>query len=60
MSFVAISWCERNAVCYIVGIAKNDALLRSVQEPMQCVEELAKRTGMMMREFFEFYYAAGT
>ncbi len=55
-----LSWCERNAVGYIVGIAKNDALLRCIREPMQWVEELAKRTGMKMREFFQFHYAAST
>jgi hypothetical protein len=55
-----LTWCERNAVGYIVGIAKNDALLRCIREPMGWVEELAQRTGEKQREFFQFYYAAGT
>lgn len=55
-----LTWCEHRQVNYIVGIAKNDALLRCIRKPMQWVEELAERTGMKMREFIEFYYAAGT
>jgi hypothetical protein len=55
-----LSWCERNDVGYIVGIAKNAALLRCIDEPMQWVQELAEQTGEKQREFFQFYYAAIT
>jgi len=37
-----LSWCERNAVGYLVGIAKNDTLLRCIREPMDWVQELAR------------------
>jgi len=55
-----LSWCERNGVQYIVGIAKNDALLRCIRQPIRWVEELAELSGEKMREFYQFYYAAGS
>ena len=43
----AVTTCSAGASAtlwgYIVGIAKNDALLRCIREPMHWVEELAKR-----------------
>lgn len=55
-----LSWCERHAVGYIVGIAKNHALLRYIAEPMSIVQRLYELTGDKQREFFRFHYAAGT
>jgi hypothetical protein len=54
------SWCERNAVHYIVGIAQNKALLRCISQPLQRVRELAELSGEKQREFYQFYYAAGS
>jgi hypothetical protein len=55
-----LRWCERHGVGYIVGIAKNDVLLRRIAEPLSIVERLFELTGEKQREFFTFYYAAGT
>ncbi len=55
-----LGWCGRNHVGYIVGIAKNAALRRCIDEPMQWVEEAAQLTREKQREFFQFTYAAGT
>jgi len=55
-----LTWCERNGVHYIVGIAKNDALLRCIAQPLQWVRELAELSGEKQREFYRFYYAAGS
>jgi hypothetical protein len=55
-----LSWCKRNDVGYIVGIAKNEALLRCIHKPMKWVQELADLTGEKQREFYQFHYAAGT
>jgi hypothetical protein len=55
-----LTWCKRNGVGYLVGIAKNDALLRCIRDPMGWVEELAQHVGEKQREFFQFYSAAGT
>lgn len=54
-----LSWCERHGVHYIVGIAKNDAL-RCIAQPLQWVREFAELAGEKQREFYRFYYAAGT
>jgi hypothetical protein len=55
-----LTWCERKGVGYIMGIAKNNTLLRCISEPMQWVQELADLTGEKQREFYQFHYAAGT
>ena len=55
-----LNWCERHGVDYIVGIAKNEALLRHIVEPMSIVQQLYELTCQKQREFFRFYYAAGT
>ena len=55
-----LNWCERQGVYYIVGIAKNEALLRKIAEPMSIVQQLYELTGQKQREFFRFHYAAGT
>lgn len=55
-----LSWCERHAVGYVVGIAKNYALLRYIAEPMSIVQRLYELTGDKQREFFRFHYAAST
>jgi len=55
-----LTWCERNGVHSIVGIAKNDALLRCIAQPLQWIRELAELSGEKQREFYRFYYAAGS
>jgi len=54
------TWCERHDVSYIVGIAKNDGLLRKITAPMALVQQLFELTGEKQREFFQFTYAAAT
>lgn len=53
-----LSWCERHDVGYIVGIAKNDRLLRRIDEAMGIVQQLFDLSGEKQREFFQFRYAA--
>jgi hypothetical protein len=55
-----LSWCERQGVGYIVGIARNRRLEALVEEPMRLVEQLHELTGVKQREFFRLYYSAGS
>jgi len=55
------SWCERNDVNYIVGIAKNNRLLIHAEQLMNRAERRFVRTGgEKQRLFDEFRYAADT
>ena len=55
-----LSWCERHAIGYIVGIAKNNRLnaltARLQRDALDCYTEL----GTKVRWFTEFQYAAGS
>lgn len=53
-----LSWCERNDVSYIVGLARNSRLERDIERPMQWVEQLHQLTGEKQREFLRLFYAA--
>jgi len=55
-----LGWCERHDVGYIVGLAQNNSLLRKTREAMEIVQKMYDRTQTKQREFFQFYYAAGT
>ncbi len=54
------SWCERNDVQYIVGIAKNNRLLQHTERLLQKSERRFVRSGEKQRLFGEFLYAADT
>lgn len=55
-----LSWCERNDVGYIIGIAKNKRLNTLSQELQQQAEEGFQQSGNKQRLFAEFRYAAKT
>ena len=55
-----LSWCERQGVGYIVGLAKN-ARLNDLAAPwMETAAQGFAGTGFKQRLFGEFAYAAGT
>ncbi len=55
-----LSWCERQGVEFIVGIARNNRLQTSSQELCKQAGQLFKQTGKKQRLFDDFYYAAKT
>ena len=55
-----LRWCDRHGVDYIVGLAKNPALIRLSAEVMGQAEKAFKDTGQKQRLFGELTYAAGT
>ncbi len=53
-----LHWCERNDVDYVVGLAQN-ARLRAMAAPLMAQAETGfKETGMKLRLFTRFEYAA--
>jgi len=55
-----LSWCERNGVDYIVGLAKNSRLLDLAGTWRQCAEYAFGVTGQPQRFFGELPYQART
>jgi hypothetical protein len=55
-----LSWCERNGVGYVVGLAKNARLKALAASLMGEAESGFAATGDKQRRFGEFPYAAGT
>jgi len=55
-----LSWCDRNDVKYVVGIARNDRLLAAAAPLMRKAEKQFNKTGQKQRLFTAFDYAAGT
>ncbi len=55
-----LAWCERNAVGYIVGLAKNARLKHLSAGLMAQAEERSAASGDKQRLFSEFEYAAAT
>ena len=53
-----LSWCTRNGVDYVVGIAKNARLERLGQAAMEEAEQGFAKTQKTTRVFAEFRYAA--
>ncbi len=53
-----LRWCERHAVRYIVGIAKNQRLQRQSQRWMAEAEALYQHTGTKQRLFASLSYGA--
>ena len=54
------SWCERHQVGYIVGIAKNERLLKAAQYWIDLSEDLYQVLGKKQRLFASVRYAART
>ena len=55
-----LSWCERNSVGYIVGIAKNDRLERLSADSMKEARQFYAQYSRKVRWFTEFTYGART
>lgn len=55
-----LRWCERNQIDYLVGIAKNDRLLRAVAPVMDRVRQMHEISGEKQTCLFRFLYAAKT
>lgn len=53
-----LSWCERHDVRYIVGIAKNDRLLKAAHHWTELSHYLFERLGKKQRLFGSIRYAA--
>ena len=55
-----LSWCERNHVDYVVGIARNAALAKKAKPVMELAAMAHEASGKKVRVFDEFPYAAKT
>jgi len=55
-----LSWCERQGVNYVVGLAKNERLNTMAASWLQRVQARFESTGEKQRLFGELRYAAGT
>ncbi len=55
-----LRWCDRHGVDYVVGLAKNPALLRLAGPLMRSAKEQFEQSRQKQRVFGEFDYAAGT
>jgi len=53
-------WCDRHAVDYILGLAKNDRLKRLARRSTITARWQYRRSGLQQRLFEEFPYAAET
>ena len=55
-----LSWCERNDVDYVVGIARNAALAKKAKPITELAAMAHEASGKKVRVFDEFPYAAKT
>jgi len=51
-----MKWCESNDVGYILGLAKNERLLRKIGEQMQKAKQQCEQTGEAARVFTDLDY----
>jgi hypothetical protein len=51
-----MSWCEKNGVGYVFGLAKNDRLVQKLRKLMKEAEGEWKKTGRPARRFLDFRY----
>jgi len=51
-----MSWCEKNRVGYVFGLAKNERLSKKLNKLMKEAEEQWKKTGKAARRFLDFRY----
>jgi hypothetical protein len=54
-----LSWCERHAVGYIVGTAKNKRLNATTAQRQREAQDCYAALGIKLRWFTEIHYAAG-
>jgi hypothetical protein len=55
-----LAWCERNAVGYVVGLAKNPRLDAATEAARATLAWRFRRSGLKQRRLTEFRYAAKT
>lgn len=55
-----LAWCERHAVGYIVGLARNARLLRLAAAPLQEAAAAYAQSQQKVRRFADLQYAADT
>jgi DDE family transposase len=51
-----MTWCEKNGVEYVFGLAKNRRLVEKLRKPMREAEREWKKTGKPARGFLDFRY----
>ena len=51
-----MSWCEAEAVDFLLGLAKNERLQAEIADPMKQAEALHRQSGQAARVFHEFLY----
>lgn len=51
-----LSWCEGNRVDYVLGLARNERLVKKIRRPMRQARAQWERTGKPARVFPEFRY----
>ena len=51
-----MSWCEANAVDYVIGLSKNARLLRRIKRRMKLARRRFTKTGKAARVFADFHY----
>ena len=55
-----LSWCEANAVDYLIGLPKNDRLQRRIKRRMKLARRRFAKTGTAARVFADFRYRTRT
>src|SRR3954463_825394 len=53
-------WCDHHGIGYVLGLAKNPALLRAARDWIERAERQSRRPGQPQRVFGSFAYAAGS
>jgi hypothetical protein len=51
-----MTWCERQGIDYVFGLAKNARLLAEIENELQDAEAESAQTGKMARKFKNLYY----
>ena len=51
-----MTWCEKEGVDYVLGLAKNERLKKRITTEMEMVRQLQKALGKAQRQFKEFRY----
>jgi hypothetical protein len=51
-----MTWCERQGIDYVFGLAKNARLLAEIEKELKAAEAESTRTGEMVRIFKNLYY----
>lgn len=52
-----LAWCESNSVDYVLGLAKNNVLIRETGKELEKAERKFKKTGQPTRYFKDFKYS---